>query len=45
MACRLSMVEAVKLGLVPEKKRSKYLSVKVVIDGITFDSRREAQVC
>lgn len=37
----LSSKEAAKLGI--GKKRSKYGAVKTVVDGLKFDSRKEAQ--
>lgn len=39
---RLSEAQAKALGIMPQKK-SKYHALKVVIDGIKFDSRKEAQ--
>lgn len=42
---RISIKEAIKLGLIPqsEAKSSKYHSQKMIMDGITFDSKKEAQ--
>lgn len=42
---RISLKEAVALGLIPpeEAKPSKYRSQKVIMDGIKFDSQKEAR--
>ena len=40
---RISEKKAKELGLIPDKKKSKYNSRKTVADGITFDSKKEAE--
>ena len=42
MTIRMNDSDARKLGYLAGK-RSKYRNVKTVVDGITFDSRRESQ--
>lgn len=41
----VSIKDAITMGLIPpeQTKKSKYHSKKVVIDGITFDSQKEAR--
>jgi len=39
---RISEKKAVEMGIIPKPAKSKYRSRKTVVDGITFDSKREA---
>ena len=43
MGIKISAAEAKKLGLKAPKKTSKYRNVRTTVDGITFDSKREAK--
>ena len=39
----ISEKKAKELGLIPDKKKSKYNARKTVVDGITFDSKKESE--
>lgn len=42
---RLSVKEAAAMGIIPSRqsKKSKYHATKTVVDGVTFDSKKEAK--